>query len=231
VAVRAQSAGASHRIRRQRRPDPRVIQTRQLVLEATFTLISESGFAGATVERIAERSGVARSSIYRHWPAPIPALHMEALAPLRRRPEDIPLSGDLRQDLLSYLRHVSDRLNEPDYAAVTLALLAVANNDPTYAEAHRELLATRTKILNRILADAVNAKALCQCTDVAFEARMLLAPLTHVRLVEHMAVDDGLAARLVDDLLERRHPNGPLCRCPTARGHPHVNRKDPDRGT
>jgi len=40
-----------------------VAQTKQLVLAAAFAVISESGFAGATVERIAERSGVARSSI------------------------------------------------------------------------------------------------------------------------------------------------------------------------
>jgi len=82
------------------RPDPRVAQTKQLVLAAAFAVISESGFAGATVERIAERSGVARSSIYRHWPSPLPTLHMEALAPLQQRPEDISRTGDARHDLL-----------------------------------------------------------------------------------------------------------------------------------
>src|SRR6476620_5461963 len=112
------------------RPDPRVAQTKQLVLAAAFAVISESGFAGATVERIAERSGVARSSIYRHWPSPLPSLHMEALAPLQQRPEDISRTGDARHDLLAYLSHVVDRLNDPTYAAVSLALMAVADTDP-----------------------------------------------------------------------------------------------------
>ncbi len=48
---------------KRRRPDPRIAQTRALVLAATRELVSEVGFEGATIERIAERGGVARSTI------------------------------------------------------------------------------------------------------------------------------------------------------------------------
>ena len=195
------------------RPDPRVAQTKQLVLEAAFAVISESGFSRATVERIAERSGVARSSIYRHWPNPLPTLHMEALAPLRQRPEDIPRTGDARQDLLAYLGHVVDRLNDPTYAAVSLALMAVADTDPGYAKAHRDVLTSRTHILIRILEDAVASHVLCACTDLKFQARLLLAPLTHVRFVEHRAADRDLAARVVDNVLLGSAPNNAQCTC------------------
>jgi AcrR family transcriptional regulator len=198
------------------RPDPRIAQTRQLVLEATFALIAEAGFAGATVERIAERSGVARSSIYRHWPNPLPALHMEALTPLRERPEDITRTGDPRTDVLSYLHHVVDRLNDRAYATATLALLSIANTDATYSHAHRELLATRTALLDELLREAVDAHALCRCTDIGFEARMLLAPLTHLRFVEHRAVDREFAGRLADRLFALCAPDGPACTCPPA---------------
>jgi AcrR family transcriptional regulator len=199
---------------RSARPDPRVAQTKKLVVEAAFGLISESGFAGATVERIAERSGVARSTIYRHWPNPLPALHMDALAPLTQRPEDIPPTGDTRQDLLGYLNHVVDRLNDPEYAAVSLALLATADSDPAYAQAHRRLIADRTRILSRIVRSAIKSKTICSCTDVAFEVRMLLAPLTHIRFVEHRPVDRAMTTRLVDRLLQGCRTNGPLCTCP-----------------
>jgi AcrR family transcriptional regulator len=198
---------------RRGRVDPRVEQTRRLVLEATFALISEAGFAGATVERIAERSGVARSSIYRHWPSPLPAVHLAALAPLTDRPEDMPVSGEVRVDLLAYLDHVVGRLNDPTYASVSLALLAIANADPAYAAAHRQLLAQRTRLLNRILRSAVKRGVLCACTEVTFEARMLLAPLTHIRFVEHRNVDRALSRRLVDRLLAGHSPSGSLCTC------------------
>jgi len=199
--------------RRHGRPDPRVAQTKQLVLEAAFAVISESGFAGATVERIAERSGVARSSIYRHWPNPFPTLHMEALAPLKQRPEDIARTGDSRQDLLAYLGHVVDRLNDPAYAAVSLALMAVADTDPSYAKAHQDLLTSRTQTLIHLLEDAVASQVLCACTDLQFQARLLLAPLTHVRFVEHRTVDRDLAERVVDNVLCARAPNNARCNC------------------
>src|SRR5690242_20019705 len=70
VSLPTTRVASTEPFRRHGRPDPRVAQTKQLVLEAAFAVIAESGFAGATVERIAERSGVARSSIYRHWPSP-----------------------------------------------------------------------------------------------------------------------------------------------------------------
>jgi len=38
------------------------------VLEAAAELIGECGFGRTSVEAISERSGVARSTIYRHWP-------------------------------------------------------------------------------------------------------------------------------------------------------------------
>ncbi|GAB2459444.1 TetR/AcrR family transcriptional regulator [Jatrophihabitans fulvus] len=189
------------------RVDPRVVETRRLVLAATYELISEVGFAGATVERIAERSGVARSSIYRHWPQPLPALHLEALAPLTERPEDAPVVGDVRVDVRAYLAHVVERVNTPSYATVTLSLLAVANADPAYADAHRALLAERTRVLRSLLRDAVRRGELCSCTDLAFETRMLLAPITHVRFVEHRRVERALAGRLVERLVAACAPH------------------------
>jgi Tetracyclin repressor-like, C-terminal domain/Bacterial regulatory proteins, tetR family len=209
------------------RPDPRVAQTKQLVLAAAFAVISESGFAGATVERIAERSGVARSSIYRHWPSPLPTLHMEALAPLQQRPEDISRTGDARHDLLAYLSHVVDRLNDPTYAAVSLALMAVADTDPAYARAHQDLLASRTQILIGLLEDAVASHVLCACTDVQFQARLLLAPLTHVRFVEHRTVDRALAERVLDHVLRGSAPSNAQCSCSRPDKPPTPKAEDP----
>jgi len=219
--------GSTEASRGHSRPDPRVAQTKQLVLAATFAVISESGFAGATVERIAERSGVARSSIYRHWPSPLPSLHMEALAPLQQRPEDISRTGDARHDLLAYLSHVVDRLNDPTYAAVSLALMAVADTDPAYAQAHQDLLASRTQILISLLEDAVASRVLCACTDVQFQARLLLAPLTHVRFVEHRTVDRALAERVLDHVLRGSASDNAQCSCSRPDKPPTPKAEDP----
>ena len=54
--------------------DPRVARSRAAVLAATVDLLGELGHAGTTVEAIAERSGVAKTTIYRHWPSRAPLL-------------------------------------------------------------------------------------------------------------------------------------------------------------
>jgi len=43
-------------------------QTRQRLLKAARDLVAESGFAAATASAVAQRSGVAAGSIYRHFP-------------------------------------------------------------------------------------------------------------------------------------------------------------------
>lgn len=50
------------------RVDPRIERTQALVVEAAAELLAERGFERITIDGIAERSGVARSTIYRHWP-------------------------------------------------------------------------------------------------------------------------------------------------------------------
>ncbi len=66
------------------RIDPRIAQTRAQVHAATLAIIAESGVRAATVERIADRAGVSRSTVYRRWPD-LPRLYYEAFGQLARR--------------------------------------------------------------------------------------------------------------------------------------------------
>jgi AcrR family transcriptional regulator len=47
---------------------PRDRQATSLVLKTTFDLLDEEGFAHLTIQKIADRSGVAKTTIYRRWP-------------------------------------------------------------------------------------------------------------------------------------------------------------------
>ena len=58
--------------------DPRLERTRQKVLEAALAELAEAGYGGFTVDSVALRSGVARSTIYRHWADRLNWLHVAA---------------------------------------------------------------------------------------------------------------------------------------------------------
>ena len=48
--------------------DARVRRSRSRVLATAFELLSESGVGGFSVDEVARRSGVAKTTIYRQWP-------------------------------------------------------------------------------------------------------------------------------------------------------------------
>src|ERR671934_2975923 len=51
-----------------RGPDPRVLRSRQAALSAVQEILAEHGWTGVTHVAVAARSGVGRTTLYRHWP-------------------------------------------------------------------------------------------------------------------------------------------------------------------
>ncbi|WP_320775912.1 TetR/AcrR family transcriptional regulator [Streptomyces sp. CRN 30] len=86
------------RPRRGRHRDP---QAHAAVLRATRELVAELGYHRVTMERIAERAGVARMTLYRWWPNKA-AVVTEAVAD-RLAPEPLPDTGSTRTDAIAYL--------------------------------------------------------------------------------------------------------------------------------
>ena len=65
--------------------DSRVQRTQHVVRTAALHQLAEHGFAGLTIDAVARRAGVARTTIYRHWASPV-AIAIDALEALNRRP-------------------------------------------------------------------------------------------------------------------------------------------------
>src|SRR5499425_580739 len=80
-----------------RRPDERVEKSKMAVLSATYELLTQSGLSGVSVDEVSRRSGVAKTTIYRHWPSR-ESLLVDACSQLRTRPQD-PNTGNVKTDL------------------------------------------------------------------------------------------------------------------------------------
>src|ERR671926_1643293 len=72
------------------------------ILEQTLVLLGSHGYAGLTLDELAARSGVAKTTILRRWPskAAVAAAGVERLA---LQSVDVPNSGTLRADLRALL--------------------------------------------------------------------------------------------------------------------------------
>src|SRR5258707_15817170 len=97
-----------------RETDERVRRSKEAVLAATSELLSEAGLGGVSVDAVSKRSGVAKTTIYRHWPSRT-ALLLEAGAKMGSRPE-APDTGSLRGDLTVLAMYLPGQLRSAGLA-------------------------------------------------------------------------------------------------------------------
>jgi AcrR family transcriptional regulator len=86
------------------------------VLRAALDLIAERGLAGATIDAVAERSGVARATIYRRWAGRDALIEAAIRHAIGRNP--IEPSGDLVADIRRGAEQTRRISNEPLFRAV-----------------------------------------------------------------------------------------------------------------
>jgi AcrR family transcriptional regulator len=181
-------------------PDPRIERTRRVVLDAAFEVIAEHGFAGATIDAIATRSGVARSTIYRNWDGRTELL----LEAVRRRFGSLreKVVGQVRRDLLALCTRLAELLTQEPMASVAASLILESRRDPALRELHRRFAEGRMREIEEVVEGAKARGELETVPDGAtvaadvgaaifFRAMVLRAPVEAAWLEAH--VDEVLA--------------------------------------
>ncbi|WP_328304577.1 TetR/AcrR family transcriptional regulator [Actinomycetospora sp. NBC_00405] len=100
---------------------------------AVIAEIAETGLGRLTVDGVARRAGVAKTSIYRHWPS-VEDLLLDALAQTHPVEEPSLEGGNLRADLLRSLEQLVTWLGGPTSPAVA-AILGERQRRPELVEA------------------------------------------------------------------------------------------------
>jgi AcrR family transcriptional regulator len=135
-----------------RTPDaanPRVRRTRERVLAAARALLSEAGPAGLTYSLLAERAGVTRQTLYRHWPAR-PALLLSLI--LEGADDEYPEPGaDAGPVAAAWLASLRDGLRDQARRTAVVAVAAQADSDPDSAQALAQLTGYGRAALNDLL--------------------------------------------------------------------------------
>jgi AcrR family transcriptional regulator len=119
---------------RRKKPRRRNAVLGQAIFEATMAELAQVGYRDLTMERVAERAGTGKASLYRRWPGRAELV----LAAVRHTTADIvvPDTGDLRADLLALLGTAADLLAGP-LGEATRGLLADTLRDPDLTLAAR----------------------------------------------------------------------------------------------
>ncbi|MFE7278719.1 TetR/AcrR family transcriptional regulator [Streptomyces sp. NPDC057623] len=107
--------------------DPRALRSRAAALTAATELLTEGGPERVTHAAVAERAGVGRATVYRHWPD-IPSLLLDTLA-IGAHPLLTLDDGPLRDQLVTQLQQQAHWLNQPVSASVIATVIERAERD------------------------------------------------------------------------------------------------------
>ncbi len=187
-----------------RAPDPRVERSRARVLDAVASLLVEQGIQEITVDAVMARSGVARATVYRHWPtrqALVLAGLRHLLPPPAPRPEA--REGTLARQLTSYLVGLTRQLAVEPWVPAMPALLDAARREPEVARATARFAAERQAPLRAMIGEAVEDGSLA-AVDIEAALAQLLGPLLYRRLITPEPLGEDSCAAIVEDFLRAR---------------------------
>jgi AcrR family transcriptional regulator len=137
-----------------RRPRRRGAVLNSAIFEATFDELAEVGYAKLTMERVAQRAGASKASVYRRWPSRM-ELVLDAVHHLAPDPTDTPDTGSLRGDALAFMRTAAKLLAGPGGEALR-GLLGDALSDASRTlELRRHSRGTGHRVMEEIVRRAI----------------------------------------------------------------------------
>lgn len=112
------------------------------IFTATLELLTERGFDGLTIEGVAARSGVNKTTIYRWWPSK-GALLAAAILNAPPLALDLTDTGSLRGDLIQLVERLRHLLTGPQTRPLVVAGLSAAASQNELGGLLREFLEAR----------------------------------------------------------------------------------------
>ena len=164
------------------------------ILAAALDELTEVGYAGLTLERVAARARTSRSVLYRRWSSRA-ELAVDACKRHMLANAQIPDTGALRSDMIALLRLMSSRMRSP-FGNVLRGLLADMLRSPELAQVVRDRFlgvgpAAVLTILNRaavrgeVSPDVLRSRRATVATDLLRNEFVLYgAPIPDATIVE-----------------------------------------------
>ncbi|GII00843.1 TetR/AcrR family transcriptional regulator [Planobispora takensis] len=196
---------------RRRRPGrPRSEQAHDAVLAAARELLAEVGYPRLTIEGVAARAGVGKTTIYRWWSS-----KAELVAEILYRPigiEEIPESGSPRDDLATNIRLLVEPFADPWYGPALTGARNDLNADPEGQKAFQaQIMSGRRATGRAVFQRLIDAGDLPEDTDVDYLIDVMSGLLVYRGVIWRQPITEDdirkMVALLVDGAPPRRTPS------------------------
>ena len=190
---------------------PRSVEADTAIANAVLGLLAESGFEGVTVEAVAHRAGVARSTVYRRFPDRTRlvegVLHHACQVPVVE-----PHTGSVAGDLVVIATGLRRALTTTEFGRALPAVVAAAATNPEVAEAHSAFVATRRLVSLEAVRQGVERGEVDPEIDPEVLIDMVVGAVFHRIFMSRRPVTDEWIGELVERAVRACAPAGAVSR-------------------
>jgi AcrR family transcriptional regulator len=183
--------------------DPRAIRSRKAVLDASLTLMVERGIHALNIDSIAEHSGVAKTTIYRHWSSR-EGIILDALSSLIAAEPPSPTGTPVEQ-IHNLAWRFAEKIGTPPWSVLFPDLIALARRSERMRTVYEDFMLLRRQPVAEAIASAIAAENIDADADVV--ALMILGAITYRQLVLLAPPDEGFVRQVVSAALHQRVPS------------------------
>lgn len=185
---------------------PRAARSREKMLRAATDLLVEAGPRAVTVDAVAEASGVAKSTLYRHWSSRDEMLVdvVRCSVPQIAEPD---LDGSFEEALRAFLAVAATTLADPEWSRIVPALMSLRATMPELAEVVETDRSSKSEILARILDLGAREGAVPPGLDPQHVDRLLFGPLVFTAILGDHERLESLAGFVVDRFIQSYSPH------------------------
>lgn len=183
------------------------------MFDAALALLEEGGYPAATIEAIAARSGVAKTTIYRRWPNRS-ALFVDLMGRLTETELPAPVGRDPLLGLRVELRTAgvnADRLP----GRLMVSLLGEAQHDPEVRAALlQKVLLPRREVRARAIRQAQASGGLRRDLHPHVAVDLLWGPVFYRMLVRHEPVTPSFVSQVFENVMTGLRPGPRAAKTP-----------------
>jgi AcrR family transcriptional regulator len=178
------------------------------ILDATRELLAKGGVRELTVEGVAARSGVAKTTIYRRWRSK-DELALAVLMDMVQTVVAVPELVDTRAELIALVKAAVRVLGKTLMGTVMQGLVSELSGDSELGVAFREeVVALRMAEVKRLLERGIERGEIRADVDAGLTHELLFGPVYYRLFLSGEPLDSGLAERIVDAVLPGLRPAG-----------------------
>ena len=181
-------------------------RTETAILGATRELLSKGGVRELTVEGVAARAGVAKTTIYRRWRSK-DELALAVLVDMVQTMVAVPELEDTRAELIALVQGAIRILGKTLMGSVMQGLVSELSTDSDLARAFREqVVGLRLGEVERLIQRGVDRGEIRPGIDISLTHDLLFGPVYYRLFLSGAPLDRQLAVRIVDAVLPALRP-------------------------